>query len=160
MAKNEAKIRFTAETSEFNDEIKKSNQTMSELRAEMKLNEEQMKTNGVTVEGLQKKQKILGDQLTASQEKTEALSKKVDKAVEIYGENSAEVSRLRIQLMNAQSAEEKIRQQIQRCNQELENQATATAEAENATESLTDKIKRQTDELGDLKSEYAETVAQ
>lgn len=160
MAKNEAKVRFTAETSEFNDEIKKSNQTMNELRAEMKLNEEQMKTNGVTVEGLQKKQKILTDQLSASQSKTEALSQKVEKAVEIYGENSAEVSKLRIQLMNAQSAEEKIRQQINSCNKALEEQADSAEEAEEATESLSDKIKRQQDELGDLKGEYAEAVVQ
>lgn len=160
MAKNEAKIRFTAETSDFNDEIKKSNQTMSELRAEMKLNEEQMRTNGTTVEGLQKKQKILGDQLTASQEKTEALSKKVEKAVEIYGENSNEVSKLRIQLMNAQTAEEKIRQQIQKCNQALDEQVNSASEAEEATESLTDTIRRQEGELSDLKAEYAETVVQ
>lgn len=158
--KNEAKIRFTAETSGFNDEIKKSNQTMSELRAELKLNEEQMKTNGTTVEGLQNKQRLLAEQLVASQSKTEALSQKVDKAAEIYGENSGEVSKLRIQLMNAQSAEEKIRQQIQNCNKALEEQADSAEEAEVATESLSDKIKRQEQELGDLKSEYAETVAQ
>ena len=158
--KNEAKVRFTAETSGFNDEIKKSNKTMAELRAEMKLNEEQMKTNGVSVEGLENKQRLLSEQLIASQSKTEALSQKVDKATEIYGENSDEVSKLRIQLMNAQSAEEKIRQQIQNCNKALDEQRKSSEDAEEATESLTDKIKKQEEELGDLKQEYAEAVVQ
>ena len=159
MAKNEAKIRFSAETGEFNDSIKKANQEMTELRAELKLNETQMKTTGTTVEGLEQKHRILTNQLQASQDKTEALNQKVNKAVEIYGENSAEVSKLRTQLLNAQTAEEKIRQAIQSCNDELEAQKGAVIDAADAHESLTDRIKRQQSELDDLKSEYAELVA-
>lgn len=159
MAKNEAKIKFTAETGDFNNAIKKSNNQMSELRAELKLNEAQMKTTGTTVEGLEQKHKILSNQLKVSQDKTEALSQKVNKAVEIYGENSEEVSKLRTQLLNAQTAEEKITQSIQACNNELEAQKTATQEAGNAHENLSDKIKRQQSELDDLKREYTELVA-
>lgn len=160
MAKNnEAKIKFTAETGDFNDSIKKANQEMSELRAELKLNEAQMKTTGATVEGLEQKHKILSDQLQASQSKTEALNQKVNKAVEIYGENSEEVSKLRTQLLNAQTAEEKIRQSIQACNDELDAQRQASEAVEDAHESLTDKIKRQQSELDGLKNDYAELVA-
>jgi len=159
MAKNEAKIRFSAETGEFNESIKKANQEMSELRAELKLNETQMKSTGATVEGLEQKHRILTDQLQASQDKTEALNQKVIKAVEIYGENSAEVSKLRTQLLNAQTAEEKVRQAIQACNDELEDQKRASEAVEDAHESLTDKIKRQQNELDGLKREYAELVA-
>lgn len=159
MAKNEAKIRFSAETGEFNDSIKKSNDRMAELRAELRLNETQMKSTGKTVEGLEEKHRILTDQLQASQDKTEALNQKVNKAVEIYGENSAEVSKLRTQLYNAQTAEEKIRQAIQACNDELEAQESIAEDVEDAHESLTDKIKRQQKELDDLKDEYAELVA-
>jgi len=159
MAKNEAKIRFSAETGEFNDSIKKSNDRMAELRAELRLNETQMKSTGATVEGLEQKHRILSDQLQASQDKTEALNQKVDKAVEIYGENSTEVSKLRIQLLNAQTAEEKIRQAIQACNDELDAQRQASEAVEDAHENLTDKIKRQQRELDGLKGEYAELVA-
>lgn len=159
MAKNEAKIRFSAETGEFNDSIKKANQEMTELRAELKLNEAQMKTTGTTVEGLEQKHRILTDQLQASQDKTEALNQKVNKAVEIYGENSTEVSKLRTQLLNAQTAEEKIRQAIQSCNDELEAQKGVVIDAADAHENLSDKIKRQQSELDDLKGEYAELVA-
>lgn len=157
--KNEAKIKFTAETGDFNDSIKKANQEMSELRAELKLNETQMKTTGTTVEGLEQKHKILSDQLQASHDKTEALNQKVNKAIEIYGENSEEVSKLRTQLLNAQTAEEKIRQSIQACNDELDAQRQASEAVEDAHESLTDKIKRQQSELDGLKNDYAELVA-
>ena len=129
MAKNEAKIKFTAETGEFNDAISKSNEQISELRAEMKLNETQMKATGTTVEGLQKKHKILEDQLQASKSKTEALSEKVKKAVEIFGENSTQASKLRTQLTNAKTAEEKLQQSVDKCNDELKGQKAAAKDA-------------------------------
>lgn len=159
MAKNEAKIRFSAETGAFNDSIKKSNDRMAELRAELRLNETQMQSTGATVEGLEQKHRILSDQLEASHDKTEALNQKVNKAIEIYGENSTEVSKLRTQLLNAQTAEEKVRQAIQACNDELEEQRRVAEDVEDAHESLNDKIKRQQKELDGLKDEYAELVA-
>ena len=87
MAKNEAKIKFTAETGEFNKSIQNANREMSELRAELKLNEAQMKSSGASVEALEKKHDILKNQLSASESKTEALNQKVQKAVEIFGES-------------------------------------------------------------------------
>ena len=129
MAKNEAKIKFTAETGQFNDTIKKSNETMSQLRAEMKLNETQMKATGATVEALENKHRILGSQLKAAEDKTEALSQKVDKAAEIFGENSTEANKLRVQLLNAQEAEEKLRQAVNSCENELKGQKEAAKDA-------------------------------
>lgn len=158
MAKNEAKIRFVAETGEFNEEIKKSCNTMSELRAELKLNEQKMKTSEDAIGGLENKHRILSEQLEVSKDKTEALSQKLSKAVEIYGEDSAEVSKLRTQLINAQAAEERIAQAIEQCNAELEDQKTATSQAESATGKLTDVIKRQQSELEGLKKDYTEAV--
>ena len=181
MAKNEAKIKFTAETSEFNDSIKKSNNELSELRAELKLNEAQMKTAGASVDGLKKKHGILESQLKASQDKTEALSRKVEAAVQIFGENSDEASRLRTQLANAQTAEEKIRKAISDCNKELEEQeraaedaakaqaeaaaeaeaaARAQKEAERATSKLNSAIEEQQSELDQLKGKYTDAVLQ
>lgn len=129
MAKNEAKIKFTAETGEFNDAIKSSNEQMAELRAELKLNETQMKATGTTVEGLNNKHKILQGQLKASEQKTQALSQKVNKAAELFGENSTEASKLRTQLLNAQTAEEKLRQSVDKCKNELQGQKAAAKEA-------------------------------
>ena len=158
MAKNEAKIKFTAETSTFNEAINKSNAEMAKLRAEMKLNDTQMKSTGDTVEGLENKHKILSEQLATATEKTEALSQKVNKAVEIFGENSAEATKLRTQLLNAQTAEEKIMQSIAEVNEELYRQESAASEAATATNKLTDKIQNQQSELDGLKREYTDVV--
>ena len=158
MAKNEAKIKFTAETSDFNKSIKKSNDELASLRAEMKLNDTQMKSTGKSVEGLQKKHDILESQLKASQDKTEALNQKLNKAVEIYGENSTEVLKLRTQLANAQVAEERIRQAIDACNNELAEQQRVASEAESATSKLSKEINSQQSDLDALKRKYSDLV--
>lgn len=160
MAKNEAKIKFTAETGGFNKSIKQANDTMSKLRAELKLNDTQMKNSGNSVEKLERKHSLLEDQLEASKSKTEALTQKVEKAVEIFGENSTEATKLKTQLANAQAAEEKIRQEIERCNSELEEQVRVEKEAESATGKLTSEIDEQQKEVNRLKDEYVEAVLQ
>lgn len=160
MAKNEAKIKFTAETGEFNKAIQKSNSEMTELRAEMKLNETQMKATGATVEGLENKHSILERQLKASHDKTEALNQKVQKAVEIFGENSTEASKLRTQLLNAQSAEEKLRQAVQQCADELKEFKGETQDTRTASEKLNDTVNEQQSELDRLKKKYADLVVE
>lgn len=158
MAKNEAKVKFTAETGDFNDQIAKANTEMSKLRAEMKYNAEQMKDTGTTVEGLEQKHKLLSQQLEASKQKTEALAQKVEKAKEIYGENSEEVKKLEIQLANAKTSELKLERQVNACNLEIKQQKEAAEKTETATEKLTRTISEQEDELSKLKSEYVEAV--
>lgn len=160
MAKNEAKVRFSAETSGFNESIKKSNDAMQRLRAEFRLNEEQMRTTGTTVEGLEAKHRNLTSQLTNAQQKTQALNQKLQTAIEIFGENSTEVNRLRTQLANAQIAEEKIKQAISNCNDELEAQRAAASRTESVTDRLTDTISDQRKELDRLKAEYVDAVLQ
>ncbi len=146
MAKNnEAKIKFSAETGEFNEAIKKSNEEMSKLRAEMKLNETQMKATGETAEGLETKQKLLAEQLSNAQDKTEALSKKLEKAKELYGENSTEANKLEVQVTNAKIAEEKLTQELKQCESALENTAK---DADNLADSLGD-TERGAKEAGD-----------
>jgi phage-related minor tail protein len=136
MANNEAKIKFTAETGEFNKSIKQANDEMSLLRAELKLNETQMKTTGASVELLEKQHDLLEDQLKASESKTEALSQKVEKAAAIFGENSTEVTKLKTQLANAQTAEEKIKQALEKCNTELKENKDGFNEAADGAEEL------------------------
>ena len=162
MAKNnsEAKIKFTAETSQFNDEIKKSDKTLANLRAELKLNETQMQSNGRTVDSLEKQHELLESQLAAARSKTEALSNKIEVATRLFGENSNEVMELKTKLMQAQTAEEKIKQAIGKCNQELSDQKAAAEKANSATGKLTDTIERQQEEVDTLKKEYSEAVLQ
>ena len=158
MAKNEAKVKFTAETTGFNQEINKLNAKMTQLRSEFKLNETQMKASGTTVEGLENKHRILSAQLEVAKEKTEALSQKYEKAAEIFGENSVEATKLKTQLTNAQNAQEKLEQSVNACNEELKEQREASNTTVSATEKLTSAIEEQQDELNKLKNEYIEAV--
>ncbi|MBR5879004.1 MAG: hypothetical protein IKY91_05580 [Akkermansia sp.] len=158
MAKNEAKVKFTAETREFNASIKKANDEMSKLRAELKLNETQMKGNGASVESLESKHELLASQLQANQSKIEALTNKLETARRMFGDNSDEVSRLERQLLAAKTAEENINQAIKKVNAELDDQRAAENRVETATEKLTNTINRQESELKQLKGEYVEAV--
>lgn len=157
---NEAKIKFTAETSEFTENIKKADKSMGLLRAEMGLNEAQMKATGATVEGLEQKHTLLSQQLIASQSKTEALAAKVEVATRLFGENSAEVASWREKLIKAQTAEERIKQALTKCNAEIDAQRTAEQKASTATQKLTDTIEEQQTEVDELKGKYKEAVLQ
>lgn len=159
MAKNEAKIRFTAETGEFNSQIQKANSTMQQLRAEMKLNEAQMKANGASVEGLEDKYQILANQFEASGAKVAALQGKLDAAIRNFGEGSTEVDKWRTQLLNAQTAQVKIEQAMNECNAEIEEQKRALDQAENAMDSAENAAKTlddAIDETGDSAKEASE----
>lgn len=138
--KNEAKIKFTAETKEFNSQIKSANGSLQELRSELKLNSEQMKTAGNSAELLKERQAILRKELEASESKTAALSDKLDAAKRIYGENSEEVKKLQTQLNNAQSAEEAIRRDIQQTNDSLDKQKISLESVSQAAENVGDKL--------------------
>lgn len=146
MAKDTAKIKFTAETGEFNDQIKAAESSLKELRSELKLNASQMKKTGDNTKTLQDRQKILAKELETSRSKTEALSQKVEKAKEIYGENSQEVKKYQTQLNNAKAVEEKIQAEIKETTEQLKKQKTAFDEvadkAEKASEKLTNAGKK------------------
>lgn len=159
MAKNEAKIKFTAETGEFNKQIKSSNDEMSMLRAELKLNETQMKGNGTSVEGLENKHKILSKELDAAKDKTDALNQKVEKAVEIFGENSTEATKLKTQLLNAQNAEEKIKNEINQCNKELEEQKNVSDKVDKSLEEVEDSAKKAGDGFTVMKGAMSNLIA-
>lgn len=136
MAKNEAKIKFTAETGDFNNAISKANSTMTELRAELKLTETRMKTTGASVEALKGKHSLLKSELEAAREKTEALSKKLEVAKKHFGENSTEVSKLKTQLANAKTAEVKLEKAVDDCAEELEEHEKKSKDSKDALEKL------------------------
>ena len=134
--KNEAKIRFTAETSEFTQAISEANSEMSTLRAEMKLNEAQFQNTGNETDYLQQKTQLLEAQLEANAEKQEALTQKLEAARDIYGEDSEEVAKLERQLIYAQTQEERLKSQLNETNQGLTDQSQAANDAGSAVDSM------------------------
>ena len=147
MAKNEAKVKFTAETSEFTSQITKVNSTMASLRAGLALNEAEFKNTGDAAQYLQNKQKLLKDQLDANREKQEALNGKVQAAKEIYGENSKEVQDWETKLTKAKIEEQKLQ--------------SAITETDKAVEDLTrdlDSEEKQLDETTDATKEAGDAT--
>lgn len=156
--KNEAKIRFTAETSDFNKAVSDANQSLSALAAELKLNATQMKDSSDDADLLADRKKMLGEQLEAAASKTEALRKKMEVAASIYGENSTEAQRLRRQIALAATEEERIRQEITKVNTALEAQSEESGKTKKAMEKLEDTISDQESAMQDLKDAYADAV--
>lgn len=133
---NEAKVRFTAETSDFTQAIKEANSEMSTLRAEMKLNDAQFQNTGNETEYLQQKTQLLEAQLQANADKQEALTDKLEVAKEIYGEDSEEVAKLERQLIYTQTSEEKLKGQLEATNQGFTDQSQAAEDAGSAVDDM------------------------
>lgn len=119
-AKNEAKIIFTAETSGLNKAISEAKSKATELRSEMKLNESQFKATGDKATYLEQKAQILTRQLEENGNIQEALTQKYEKAVEIYGENSTEATKLQTQLNNVKAQENDLQAALNDTNKELD----------------------------------------
>lgn len=135
-SKNEAKIQFTAETSDFTAAIKDANSEMSSLRAEMKLNEAQFQNTGDSTEYLQNKSELLQQQLEANRDKQEALTEKLEVARDIYGDDSAEVQKLENQLTYAQVEEQNLMHQVSDTNDAMNDQGDAADTAGEKVDSM------------------------
>ena len=98
--KNEAKVKFSMETAEAREQTKKAANEIKVLRSELRLSAEEMKTNGTSLEGLQKQYRLLEDETKQYETKLDAINTQIEKATEIYGENSDEVARLKLNYNN------------------------------------------------------------
>ena len=156
--KNEAKIRFTADTSDFNKQIKSADSAMRELRSELRLNATQMKSSGASVEALTESKRILEAQEQALAQKVDALSGKLEAAQSIWGENSTEAQRYATQLNNARAQQENVRAAIEQANQAIEDQTRAESDARSAYGRLTAEISQQRSHVDQLERAYADAV--
>lgn len=158
--RNEAKIKFIAETKEFNEQIKQANQAFSELRSELKLSEAQFKGNEKSVEALTEKKRLLQQQLDASGNKVEALRQKLQKAKEIYGENSTEVSKLKTQLNNAERQYSELENAIEATNKDLDDADPKTKAAKEALEDLSNAADKSSDGFTIMKGAISDLLSE
>lgn len=154
MARNEAKIKFTAETGEFTEQLRSVNSALAALRAGLKLNDAELKNNGNQTEYLKNKQQLLETELQMNAQKQEALNGKLEAAKEIYGENSAEVQYWATKLTDAKTEQQQLEAQLNQCTQELEEQVKAEEKAKTPLEQLNTKIGEQKAQLEKLETEY------
>lgn len=151
MADREARIKFRAETAEFQSQIKAANSTMASLRSEMRLNEAQFKNSGDRMDYLKQKSSLLESQIAANRDKQTALNAELQIAASIYGQDSTQVAALEKQLNYVKAQEEQLKGQLSAVNGEISRNETATGQ-------LTNKIEDQERELERLKQEYVEAV--
>lgn len=119
MAKNKAQIKFEAETSEFNKQIKQSTSSIKSLNNELKLNQTQLK-------GAKDNTNLLSERVNTLKQKYDEQSKVVEntrlqyeKAVEIFGENSEKAETLKNKLTQAKTAQQNIANAINETNKKL-----------------------------------------
>ena len=123
--KDEAQVKFIADTSGFTEGIKRCNTTLTGLRSELRLNDAQMEGAGRTTDLLTQRQQLLARELEAAGEKVAFTGKQLEKAREIYGQGSAQVQTYARRLTEAQTQEQAIRNALEQTNQELKNQKTS-----------------------------------
>ncbi len=133
MAEKEIQIRFKAETSEFTNGIKDINSDIGKLRNELKLNSTQLKGSADDVDLLKERKQMLAQELEKSKNKVELTNQTLEKAKEIYGEDSDKVRKYENDLINAQNQEQAIRNELEDTNKELKNQKN---DLQNASDAL------------------------
>lgn len=129
----EATIKFRADTSEYNSELKQAAQDMRGFKAETALADEQLKTNASDTEAHQRKLSSLAGQLDANKRKQEALTGKIEAATRAYGEDSTEVASLKTALTRAKTEQEKL-------ERASKNAADAMDEAAREADGLSNKL--------------------
>ena len=154
MARNEAKIKFTAETKDLTAQLKSANSALASLRAGLKLNDAELKNNGNQTEFLKNKQKLLQAELEANRSKQEALNGKLEAAKAIYGEDSAEVQNWSRKLTQAKTEEQQLEAALNETEKAMQEQTAAEQRAQTPLEQLNTKIEEQHRELDQLKTEY------
>ena len=159
--KNEAKVIFSMETAEAREETKKAASEIKMLRSELRLNAEEMKTNGTSLEGLQKRYSLLENETQQYRTKLDAINTQIEKATEIYGENSDEVARLKLNYNNTATTLEKVKQQLSATEKAMDEQRAAMQQVDDAVEDtrnsyekLEDTLQEQRDKMQRLQSEY------
>ena len=160
MAKNEAKVKFTADTKELTQQIKSAESAMKMLNATMKLNQAEFRTTGDQAEYLKNKQKVLQAELETNRIKQEALSGKVEAAKNIYGENSAEVQNWTSKLIYAQAQQKKLEAELSECTQALNENTAAEERGSTPLEELNTLIGTQKSQLEQLKNEFRNVALQ
>lgn len=157
--KNEAKVKFTADTSDFNASIKQANSTLTTLRSELKLNQAQAKATGDSVDNLRERQRILTDEMSQQQAKIDALNGKLEAARQAFGDASPEVQKLQTQLNNAATAQVRIQSELNATSAALAEMESSSGQAASALDQMGSALAEQESDLAKLKRQYNEVAA-
>lgn len=152
MAKNEAKIKISADIKELKQQVTEANSHIKSMRSELKLNEAQFKNTGDKTEYLNNKHKALSSMLAENENKQDALNKQLELAKK--AEDTTQIEKLKVSLNFAKIEEENLKTKISECNTELEKQKQAEKELQSPLGKINRTIEEQKSELESLKTQY------
>ncbi|WP_431030056.1 hypothetical protein [Lysinibacillus sp. LZ02] len=127
----EAKVTFKVFNEDFNRAMKEMDNASSRTRKELQLAQEQLKENGTESEKLTAKMDSLKKQHEIASEKVRLTADQLDKAKQIFGENSEEVAKLESKLLSLQISEQKYANQLSTTKQELTQYEKASNDLKN-----------------------------
>jgi len=119
MAKNKQQIKFDADVSQFKTKIKESEKSITSLNNELKLNQAQLKGNSSDSNLLSQRIEILKQKYEEQTKVVENTRKSYEKAVETFGENSKQAENLKNKLLQTETAQQNIKNEINKTNQHL-----------------------------------------
>lgn len=119
MANNKKNIIFSAETSEFRKEIEEASRSIKSLNNELKLNKEELKNSSDNTSLLEEKIDLLNKEYTEQAKIVENTYRQYEKAVEMYGKNSKEAENLKNKLIQAETKQQSLANQIEDTNNQL-----------------------------------------
>lgn len=122
MAKDSQRIKFEADVSNFNTNIKSSEKNITSLNNKLKLNQAQLKGNSDNTDLLAQRITTLKQKYDEQGQVVENTRKKLEKAVEIFGENSKEAENLKNKMIQAETAQQNIQNEIDKTNKQLNEQ--------------------------------------
>ena len=133
--KNEQHIKFEADIGGFKSNIKEAEKSIASLNSTLKLNKAQLAGNSESTELLSKRLETLKGKYNQQQIAIDNTRASYEKAVEVFGENSEEAYKLKKQLTDLQTAQQRTKNEIDKTNSEIEKQSNKFEKAgQKATE--------------------------
>ncbi len=105
--------------------VSAAGKTVDLFDAKLSLNDSQLKGNGNQVSTLRERQALLEEAVAASKSQVQLLGEQLSTATRLYGENSAEVTGLQIELTDAKTREQEFSNQLKETTETIREKTDA-----------------------------------
>lgn len=136
----------------FNDGMKKINNNLKNLDAEMRVVSTAFDENASATDKLKARQNILTQQIDQQREKVRALNEMYERQKTEYGENSAAADKYRQQTLNAQAALNKMETELRQNDKALKDAAKAQKEAGSEAQKAAPRFRLSAESLEKIRS--------
>lgn len=123
---NQTSVTFKVFNQDFNKAIKEMKEESSKLRQEYKLQQEQMRLNGTETDKLSTKLTYLQEEQRIATKRVQETEQQLQRAKDMFGENSQEVATLSSQLTNARIAQQRYTNQVETTQRAIDDHSSAT----------------------------------